>query len=97
MHESFLTAKEVCELFSVKRTKTLYDWMKADPKFPRPIRLSPRCVRWRLTSLLEWVTEVERALRVVDRLRAESPDMQHDIDRVYGAPTITIADLEQNQ
>lgn len=31
-----------------------------DPTFPKPIRLSPRCVGWRLDELQAWVQGCQR-------------------------------------
>ncbi len=28
--------------------------LKADPNFPKPVKLSPGCTRWRLADVLEW-------------------------------------------
>ena len=29
-------------------------WLKTDPTFPKPIRLTPGCTRWRLSDIEAW-------------------------------------------
>ena len=29
-------------------------WMDTDPSFPKPIRLTPGCTRWKLSDLEAW-------------------------------------------
>lgn len=48
-----------------------YHLLRSRPDFPKPVRISPRCVRWRVDDLREWV----RRLPEVDRL-AEPPHLR---------------------
>ncbi|WP_392336897.1 helix-turn-helix transcriptional regulator [Loktanella salsilacus] len=29
-------------------------WLKTDPTFPKPIRLTPGCTRWKLSDIEAW-------------------------------------------
>lgn len=51
----FLRVSEVEALTGLSRT-TIYDW-SADGRFPRPVRLSGRAVRWIESEVLEWMDE----------------------------------------
>ena len=47
----------VCDLTGVKKS-TIYSWLKdPDSNFPKPIRLSPRMVRWSEAAVLQWVQD----------------------------------------
>lgn len=54
----FVSDRQLAERYSVSRP-TVWRWLKTDPKFPRPIKLSPGCTRWRATDIEEW--EASRA------------------------------------
>jgi predicted DNA-binding transcriptional regulator AlpA len=49
----FLTDRQVGERYNVTRT-TVWRWRKVDPTFPKPVMLSPGCVRFRLADLEAW-------------------------------------------
>lgn len=51
--ESFLAVKAVAERYAVC-VATVWDWAKTAPGFPKPVRLSPGCTRWRLSDLQSW-------------------------------------------
>ena len=51
----FLRISEVEALTGLSRT-TIYDW-SADGRFPRPVRLSARVVRWIESEVEEWIRE----------------------------------------
>ena len=51
----FLRISEVEALTGLSRT-TIYDW-SADGRFPRPVRLSERAVRWIESEVVEWMEE----------------------------------------
>ncbi|NGM45165.1 AlpA family phage regulatory protein [Rhodobacter sp. SGA-6-6] len=52
----FLTDKQIASRYDVSRP-TVWRWLKVDPSFPHPVRLSPGCVRWRLTDIEKWEAE----------------------------------------
>ena len=49
----YLQDKKVAERYSVSR-KTVWDWLKSDPTFPQPHKLSPGCTRWKHDDLEAW-------------------------------------------
>ena len=57
--EELLTRSEVESLLSVRKS-ALYSWMR-ERDFPRPIKLSPRCVRWRRIEVEGWIQAQPRA------------------------------------
>ena len=46
--------------------------MDSAGKIPRPLRLSPSCVRWSLATISDWLAECEREGRRIDRREWES-------------------------
>ncbi len=55
--ETYLDVSDLQARYRVGRS-TIWNW-SADPDFPRPIRLSGKCTRWRLSDLTAW--EARRA------------------------------------
>ena len=53
MQERLLKCREVVEIVSLSRA-SIYRLMKAGD-FPRPIRLGPGSVRWKLSDIVAWV------------------------------------------
>lgn len=53
MAENYLKDAEVAQRYGAHRT---WPWrrVKKDPDFPKPIRLSPGCTRWRLSDIEAW-------------------------------------------
>lgn len=49
----YLSDKQVAGRYGVSR-KVPWDWIKTDPSFPKPLKLSPGCTRWKLEELLDW-------------------------------------------
>jgi prophage regulatory protein len=45
--------KEAAELLSIG-VSTLWRWVREQPNFPRPRRLSPRCTVFDLDELIAW-------------------------------------------
>ncbi len=71
----FLRISEVEALTGLSRT-TIYAW-SADGRFPRPIRLSGRAVRWIESEVLEWMDERIKQDRVGgDAPPANAPEQQ---------------------
>ncbi len=52
--DRLIRLSELESLIGVKKS-TVYHWLKVDPDFPRPIRLSARMVAWSENSVLSWV------------------------------------------
>lgn len=53
MPEVFVTDAQIAARYSVHRT---WPWRKSktDKTFPRPVKLSPQCTRWRLSDIEKW-------------------------------------------
>lgn len=49
MPETYLSDHQIAKRYSIHRL-TLRRW----PDFPKPVKLSPGCSRWRLSDLLAW-------------------------------------------
>lgn len=50
----YLSAAQVSARYGLSNDKNAWRWAKTDPTFPKPVKLSPRCVRWRLSDLEIW-------------------------------------------
>lgn len=50
----YLSAAQVAARYGLTSEKTSWRWAKADPAFPKPVKLTARCVRWRLADLETW-------------------------------------------
>lgn len=62
--ENYLNIQEVSAVLKVSRS-TLWRWIK-EGLFPKPIRLGPKAVRWKVSDLAAWDrerTEAEAAVR----------------------------------
>lgn len=53
MPETYLSDRQLGARYSV-HFLTPRRWAKEDPTFPKPVKLSPGCVRWRLSDLEAW-------------------------------------------
>lgn len=51
----FLSDKQVAARYGVTRP-TIWGWARDEPTFPRPIKLSPGCTRWKLSEIEAWET-----------------------------------------
>lgn len=40
---------------------TVYHRMKTDPTFPKPVRMGPRCVRWKADEVEAWIASRSNA------------------------------------
>lgn len=49
----FLTDKSVAARYCVSRP-TIWGWVREDPTFPKPIKFSPGCTRWKLSEIEAW-------------------------------------------
>jgi predicted DNA-binding transcriptional regulator AlpA len=58
----YLSAGQVSARYGLTSDKNAWRWAKADPTFPKPVKLAPRCVRWKLSELEAWeATKLEAA------------------------------------
>jgi predicted DNA-binding transcriptional regulator AlpA len=53
MNETYLTDHDLAARYSVSRG-TVWRWYRENPAFPRPVKLSPACTRWRLSEIEAW-------------------------------------------
>ena len=56
------TVEQVAERLTVSKA-TVWRYVAQNPEFPRPIKLSPGCARWRADEVDDWLAarEIERA------------------------------------
>lgn len=50
MKSEYVSDKEAAIRFAVTRN-TIRKWVRVNPEFPRPIKLSEGCTRWRVADL----------------------------------------------
>ena len=60
MQEIYLSDRQIGARYSVHYL-TPRRWLKNDPTFPKPIRLTPGCVRWKLSDLEAWEAAQSKA------------------------------------
>lgn len=53
MAETYLSDTQVSARYGVHRM-TCWRWAKSDPTFPKPVKLSPGCTRWKLSEIIAW-------------------------------------------
>jgi len=58
LHPRLLTRVEVQRIVGIKHS-ALYQRI-AENRFPRPLRLGPKCVRWLESEIQEWVASLPR-------------------------------------
>lgn len=53
MQDTFLSDRQLGARYSVHHL-TPRRWLNEDPTFPKPVKLSPGCTRWRLSEIEAW-------------------------------------------
>lgn len=53
MQTVYVTDVQVAARYGVHRA-TPWRWVKTDPSFPKPVKLSAKCSRWRLSDIEAW-------------------------------------------
>lgn len=53
MAETYLSDRQLAARYNVHHL-TPRRWVREDPSFPRPVKLSPGCSRWRLSEVEVW-------------------------------------------
>lgn len=53
MPETYLSDVQVAARYQVHRG-TIRRWEKSDRSFPKAVKLSPGCTRWKLSDILAW-------------------------------------------
>ena len=52
--QAYLTRHQVLSRYEIANT-TLYRWMNDETvNFPKPVKMGPRCVRWKVSELTNW-------------------------------------------
>jgi predicted DNA-binding transcriptional regulator AlpA len=59
MKEVYISDVELGERYSVHRM-TIWRWLKSDPYFPKPLKLSGGCSRWKLSEIDQWETTLRK-------------------------------------
>ena len=54
------TVDQVAERLAVS-APTVWRYARVDPSFPKPIKLSPGCSRWRADEVENWLATRDRA------------------------------------
>ncbi len=55
MPETYLTDTDIAKRYCIARP-TVWRWHRERPDFPRAIRLTPGCTRWKLSEIDAWET-----------------------------------------
>lgn len=50
---TFVSDRQIAARYGIGRP-TVWAWVKIDPTFPRPVKLSPGCTRWSLPEIEAW-------------------------------------------
>ncbi len=53
MPDTYLSDRQLGARFGVHHL-TIRRWERTDPTFPRSIKLTPGCTRWRLSDIIAW-------------------------------------------
>jgi len=56
MSETYLSDLDLGKRFGVSR-QTVWRWHRERPEFPRAVKLSPGCTRWRLSEIAAWESQ----------------------------------------
>jgi prophage regulatory protein len=53
MNHTYLSDTKLSERYGVARN-TVWRWHRERPDFPRAVKLSPNCTRWKLSEIVAW-------------------------------------------
>jgi prophage regulatory protein len=53
MVKTYLSDLQLAARYGVHRS-TPWRWQNTDPTFPKPVKLSPQCTRWKLSEIEAW-------------------------------------------
>lgn len=51
--QSYITDIFLAKRYGVSR-QLVWKWVRTNPNFPKPIKLSPGCTRWIMADIEEW-------------------------------------------
>lgn len=55
MPDKYLSDTDIAKRYGIARP-TVWRWHRERPEFPRAIRLTPGCTRWKLSDIEAWET-----------------------------------------
>jgi predicted DNA-binding transcriptional regulator AlpA len=55
MPETYLSDTEIAKRYGIARP-TVWRWHRERAEFPRAIRLTPGCTRWKMSDIVAWET-----------------------------------------
>jgi prophage regulatory protein len=58
----YLADKDLANRLAISR-QTIWRLVKADPKFPKPVKLSAGCTRWQLSEVEAWAAQKRSATK----------------------------------
>ena len=53
MAETYLSDQDLASRYGVHRV-TPWNWARKDSGFPKPVKLTPGCTRWKLSEIEAW-------------------------------------------
>jgi len=53
MSETYLSDLGLAKRFGITR-QTVWRWHRERPEFPRAVKLSPGCTRWKMSEIVAW-------------------------------------------
>ena len=53
MTDTYISDIQLAARYSVHRA-TIWRWVITEPKFPKPVKLSPQCTRWKNSDIVAW-------------------------------------------
>ncbi len=53
MPDTYLADTTLAERYGIARN-TVWRWHRERPDFPRAVKLSPNCTRWKLSEIIAW-------------------------------------------
>lgn len=50
MADIFCSDRQLADRYNVSKP-TIWRWLKSNPDFPKPVRFSPGCTRWKIAEI----------------------------------------------
>lgn len=61
MPDSFISDAQLAARYGVSRN-TVWRWTREQADFPKPVKLTPGCTRWRMSDVERWETSRAEAV-----------------------------------
>lgn len=55
MPETYLTDSDIARRYNIARP-TVWRWAREQADFPKPVKLTPGCTRWKASEIEAWET-----------------------------------------